>query len=299
MTTGKDDLIGEHFADGDILWLPYADVQHAQALDSYANGKACTRELLLGSTEEVANRKKGYAQLTIQQMVDAKSLGDLTPKAHVWVSLHADALQPLARHIARQMDSSSPDETVSESFIQGTIIKTTAKRCEIRMEDVNMTVDWTAWRLRAYVQYQPLREGQLEVRKEECEAYIATTNLPPTSSSSSSPIDIVRPPPRTELTKRTTQWTPAYRPGDRIYVRLKDNSWHPGVVQSCDRTTATVRCPHLESEQPNSDLVEAPIPRCATNPPSKALNSRDMFNDIAQRATDNAHGERRTRASHG
>ena len=288
-----------HFADGDILWLPYAEVQRAEALDTYANCKACTRELLLGSIEDVAHRKKSYAQLTIQQLADAKVVGDLALHKRIWVSLHADALQPLARHTAKQVDSAGQDETVSESFLRGTIVKATAKRREIYLEDIELTLDWSAWRLRAYVQDHPLSEGQSEVRKEECEAFIATTNLPIIPSSTSSPPDFARPSQRTGLTKRTAQWTPAYQPGDQVYIRLRDNDWHQGTVQSCTRTTAIARCPHLESEQPGSDFVEVPISRCATRAPGKATNARDMFNDIAQHASNNAHGGRRTRAGNG
>ena len=146
---------------------------------------------------------------------------------------------------------------------------------------------------------QPLGEGQLEARKAKCEGFTATTNLPPAPSSTSSPPDITMLPQRTGLTRRTPQWTPAYQPGDQVYIRLKDNDWHQGTVQSCTRTTAIARCPHLESEQPGSDFVEVPISRCATRAPSKATNARDMFNDIAQHASNNAHGGRRTRAGNG
>ena len=65
---------------------------------------------------------------------------------------------------------------------------------------------------------QPLGEGQLEARKAKCEGFTATTNLPPAPSPSNSPPNIARPPPRTGLTKQTTQWTPAYRSGDQAYT---------------------------------------------------------------------------------
>ena len=65
---------------------------------------------------------------------------------------------------------------------------------------------------------QPLGEGQLEARKAKCEGFTATTNLPPASSPSNSPPNIVRPQPRTGITKQTTQWTQAYRSGDQAYT---------------------------------------------------------------------------------
>ena len=175
------------------------------------------------------------SRLTLIQLANTGSIIELSPGKPVLVSLHAEALQPLSEHLDKQEPADVTGGTARERFVSGVISKITPKRCEIRIEALDMVLDWQAWRIKAYLQSPTLQEGQIEIRKEVCEAFAVTANpSPSTSPTRATPISR-KSPSQAELSQQTPQWTPAYNPGDKVYVHIKDNTW-PSYSWYCQRT---------------------------------------------------------------
>ena len=141
--------------------------------------------------QELASQ--GTDEHVVTHIASHGSIIELSPDKPVLVSLHAEALQPLSEHLDKREPADVIGGTSGERFVYGVISKITPKRCEIRIEALDMVLDWQAWRIKAYLQSPPLQKGQIEIRKEKCEAFAVTANpSPSTSPTRTTPISLHR-----------------------------------------------------------------------------------------------------------
>ena len=143
------------FADGETQWLTYEEVHELEALDTYAKTLACTRLLLLGTKQDVVARKKVYSAMSINELTAAGLLPTLTINAEAYVSTHAPPVQ--ARISSTYPEIITPQ---TEAFVPARITRISDHSADLHITSLNVTVEWAAWRLAAYVVTAPLTDLQ-------------------------------------------------------------------------------------------------------------------------------------------
>ena len=135
------------FADEELIWLPYTEVADTAALHTYILSRQCTRFYLLPSTEELATLRADARSYQLPQIVG---------RHHKWNDWTIPALGELLyvsayafNHSLIDADLPGCDDT--EYVLEAHLVNATAKRLDIKLCALPLTVAWPLDKCAAYV----------------------------------------------------------------------------------------------------------------------------------------------------